>query len=74
MYLPELGDDLPPTALAVLVRAIEGNDRPKDMAAVALSNLGRRARPVRRDLERLLEVPEAGWILDTALGRIAANP
>jgi hypothetical protein len=67
MYLPELGDDLPPMSLAILVRAIESDDRPKDMAAIALSNLGERARPVRRDLERLLEVPEAGWILDTAL-------
>jgi HEAT repeat protein len=74
MYLPDLGDDLPPTALAVLVRAIESDDRPKDVAAIALSNLGERARPVRRDLERLLEEPTAGWILDTALRRIPAKP
>jgi hypothetical protein len=72
MYLPDLGDDLSPTALAVLVRAIESDDRPKDVAAMALSNLGERARPVRRDLERLLDEPTAGWILDTALRRILA--
>jgi HEAT repeat protein len=72
--LPALGDDLPPSTLAVLVRAIESDDRPKDVAAIALSNLGERARPVRRDLERLLDDPAIGWILDTALRRIPANP
>src|SRR5262249_12799770 len=67
MALAELRDELPPTALTVLVRAIKSDDRPKDKAAMALSNLGERARPVRRELEQLLDVPEAGWILDTAL-------
>jgi HEAT repeat protein len=74
IYLADLGDDLPPTALAVLVRAIERKGGPKEMAAIALSNLGQRARPVRRDLERLLNDPVAGWILDTALRRIPPNP
>jgi HEAT repeat protein len=74
MYLPELGDDLPPTTLTVLLRAIKSDDRTKDMAAMALSNLGERARPVRRDLERMINDPAVGWILDTALRRIPANP
>src|SRR5262249_43785872 len=43
MTLAELGDDLPPTALAVLVRAIKRDDGPKAKAAIALSNLGERA-------------------------------
>jgi hypothetical protein len=73
-YLPKLGDDLPPATLEVLVRAIRSDDRPKEMAAMALSNLGERARPVRRELERLHEDPEVGWIIDTALRRIPANP
>jgi hypothetical protein len=73
MYLPKLGDDLPPTTLAVLVRAIKSKAEAKDIAAIALSNLGERARPVRLDLERLREDPDVGWIVDTALRRIPAN-
>lgn len=73
-YLPDFGDDLPTTTVAVLARAMESDDRPKDMAAMALSNLGERARPVRRHMERLLEDPAIGWIIDTALRRIPANP
>ena len=74
MYLPDVGDDLPPTTLEVLVRVIKSDDGPKDMAAIALSNLGERARSVRRELESLLDDPAVGWIIDTALRRIPANP
>jgi hypothetical protein len=35
--------------------------------------LGEGARPVRRDLERLRQDPDVGWILDTALRRLSAN-
>lgn len=70
LYLPDLGDDLPPSALASLVRIAENRERTKFVAALALSNLGERARPVRRDLERLLDDPAIGWVLDTALRRI----
>jgi len=84
IYLPVLADDLPPTTLALLVRIMEGKDRQKDrdaifltileeMAAITLSNLGERARPVRRDMERLLDDPQVGWILDTALRRIPVD-
>ncbi len=69
-YLPELGDDLPPETLAVLVRAIQKKNGPRDFAAIALCNLGERARPVRREMERLLDDPVVGWILDTALRRM----
>jgi PBS lyase HEAT-like repeat len=70
MYLPDLGDDLPPTTLAVLLRATQqGNG----FAAFALSNLGDRANTIRRDLERLVDDPMVGWIIDTALRRIPAN-
>lgn len=68
--LTDLGAALPPTAPAVLVRIIKGNDGPKVEAAIALSNLGERARPVRKEMEGLLETAEVGWILDTALRRI----
>ncbi len=74
LNLPDLGDDLPPTTLDVLIRAVKSHDRRSEVAAVALSNLGERARPVRRELERLLEDPEVGWIIDTALRRILENP
>lgn len=80
VYLPELGGDLPPNAPALLIRAIEKDDKPKELAnyfgsnktfaAIALSNLGERARSVRRDMQRLVNDPEAGWILDTALRRL----
>lgn len=73
IYLCDFGDDLPPNTLAVLVRAMEKEDGPRDSAAIALCNLGERARPVRRDLEPFLEVPEIGWIIDTALRRIPAK-
>lgn len=72
-FLPELGDDLPPTTVAVLRNALRSKQR-KFMAAIALSNLGERARPARPDLERLLDDPHIGWIVDTALRRIPANP
>lgn len=85
LYLPDLGDDLPPAALDVLVRALQCNDersqtatvalyKRHQVAPIALSNLGERARPVRRELERLLDDPEVGWIIDTALRRIPENP
>ena len=76
MYLPDLGDDLPPTTLAVLVRAMKSNDRRSDVAAMGAgaTQWSERARPVRRDMVRLLEDPAVGWILDTALRRIPANP
>jgi HEAT repeat protein len=74
MYLPELGVDLPPPTAEVLVRALTSDDGTKEMAAIALSNLGERARPVRRELERMLDDSEVGWIIDTALRRIPANP
>jgi HEAT repeat protein len=74
IHLAGLGDDLPPTTLAVLVRALTRDDMPKVVAAMTLSNFGERARPVRRDLERLREDPALGPILDTALGRVPANP
>jgi HEAT repeat protein len=85
LYLPDLGDDLPPNALDVLVRALQCNDersqtstialyKRHQVAPIALSNLGERARPVRRELERLLDDPEIGWIIDTALRRIPENP
>jgi HEAT repeat protein len=73
-YLPELADDLPPNTLAVLVRAIQKENGSRVFAAVALSNLGERARPVRREMERLLDDPEVGWILDTALRRMPVQP
>jgi HEAT repeat protein len=74
LRLPELGDGLPPAALAVLVRIVDSDDPLKEPAAIALSNLGERARPVRHDLQRLLDLSDVGWTLDTALRRIPAAP
>jgi hypothetical protein len=45
----------------------------KATCGIILTNLGERARPVRRDLERLVEDSELGWILDTALRRMPAK-
>jgi hypothetical protein len=72
MYLPDVADDLPPTSLDVLVRAMNDHLDAKDAAAIALSNLGPRSSRVRRDLERKLDDPAVGWIVDTALRRIDA--
>ncbi len=72
MYLTDVTDDLPPATLDVLVGALKGIH--KDGAAMALSNLGERARPVRRHLEEYGNDPDIGWIIDTALRRIPANP
>lgn len=72
MYLPQLGDDLPPNAVEVVTRALKSEER-KLFAAMALSNLGERARPARRSLENLLDDPDIGWIVDTALRRIPAE-
>jgi hypothetical protein len=73
LYLPDLGDDLPPTALAVLVRAVKRDDRPREMAAITLANLGERARAARRELEGMGEDRAIGWIIDSALRRIPAH-
>jgi hypothetical protein len=72
--LPDLGDELPPAALAALVRIVNSDDLLREPAALALSNLGERAGPVRRDLQRLVDVSDVGWILDTAVRRIPAAP
>lgn len=63
-------DEHVPRLLPVLVRALGKKEGPRDSAAIALSNLGERASPVRRDLERFVDDPEIGWIIDTALRRI----
>jgi HEAT repeat protein len=73
LSLPELADDLPPDTVAVLTRALEQKDGERRLvAAVSLSNLGDRARAARPALQRLLDDPEIGWVVDTALRRIPA--